>query len=328
MEGSVPLEALLDPILDTYLDAAVGLIGCRSAGIERESCEHDLIVVRPERNPPSTLRIRDGFVDLLFSTEKELMGPHSPEEAISLAFVQPVRDPGMVLSTCRSLARETVMRNYRRGAEQRLASSVKAMGRAQEAISRSAEADAGFWLASAGYESAYAWLLASGTLPAPSHLLSQLREISRGQPGMFEAFSNAAGFRNASRASCEARLEALAVIYDLMEVPGRAESASPESVRVSYELLRSKALAVLATSQPVDSFCFLGLETVRSLPRLLVKRLAKRDASELVSLLSTKENGLLAQSVVESLGLARPIGFLERALDALRFQVSVLSRKT
>jgi len=329
VEGSGPFVSLLSPVLDTYMDAAVGLTGCRSMSIERPSCEYDLLVVRPERNPAATLKIGDGYVDLLFSTERELMGPHSPEAAISLAFVKPIRDSGLVLSTCTSLARESLARNYQRGAEERLAASVKALGRATEAVSKGSEHDAGFWLATAGYDAAYAWLLASGVLPAPSHILSQLREVSRGQPGMFEAFSHAAGLQVASRATCESRLDALGVVFDVMEVPGsEGDSTSPESVRASYELLRSKALATLLSSQPVDSYCFLGLEAVRSLPHLLTKRPARGDTSKMVSSLSSEEDGLLAQSVIKSLGLARPLGVVERALDTLRNQVSELSRKT
>ena len=311
------------------MDASVGLTGCRAAGIERSSCEYDLLIVRPERNPAATVKVGGGYVDLLFSTERELMGLHTPEAAISLAFVKPVRDNGMILSTAISLARESLARNYQRGAEERLALSVKAMGRAQEAVSRGSEADAGFWLASAGYDSAYAWLLASTSLPAPSHLLSQLRENSRGHPGMFEAFSNAVGLRDAGREACESRLDALGVIYDLMEVPSsEGESSSPESVRASYDLLRSKAMATLSSSQPVDSYCFLGLEAINALPQLLTKRLERRDTSQVVSTLSAEENGLLAQSVVQSLKLARPLGAVERGLDTLRNRVSELSRKT
>lgn len=311
------------------MDAAVGLTGCRSAGIERPSCEYDLLMVRPERNPAATLKIGSGYVDLLFSTERALMGLHSPEAAISLAFVKPVRDNGMVLSTSISIARESLARNYQKGAEERLSLSVKAMGRAREAVSKVSEGDAGFWLASAGYDSAYAWLLASGTLPAPSHLLSQLREISHRQPGMFEAFSRAVGLPEASRATCESRLDGLGVIYDLMEVPGsEGESSSPESVRASYELLKSKAMAILNASQPADSYCFLGFHAVESLPLLLTKRLERRDTSQVVSSLAAEENGLLAKSVVQSLGLARSLGTVERTLDSLRNQVSELSRKT
>jgi hypothetical protein len=99
-------------------------------GLERESCEYDLLLIRPERNPPATLRIGDVFVDLAFSTESELIGARSPEVAVSLAFVRPIRDRDLVLSGSSSAARESLERNYQRCAEGRLASSVKGIGRA------------------------------------------------------------------------------------------------------------------------------------------------------------------------------------------------------
>jgi hypothetical protein len=320
---------LLAPILDTYMDAAVGLVGCRSTGLQRESCEYDLLVVRPERNPPATLKIGKGFVDLAFSTEDELAAPRSPEIAVSLAFVKPVRDNSLVLSTCSSTAREAASRNFQKSAEDRLASSVKSMGRAEEAISKGAEADSAYWLVSAGYDFAYAWLLSSQMIPAPSHLLAQLRQLSRRQPGMFEAFSNSAGLQGASRAACEARLDSLGVIYDLLETPGtEPESASPETVRASYELLGIKSTAIIQASQPADAYCFLGREVVRTLPEVLASRLGRRETYEMVSSLAGGEVGLLAQSVVKSLGITRSPDAIQRGLDTLRNQVSVLSRKT
>lgn len=329
VEGPGSFASLFEPVLDTYMDASVGLVGCRSTGLEREGCEYDLLVVRPERNPPATLKVGDVFVDLAFSTESDLTAPRSPEHALSLAFVKPVRDRDLLLSSSSSAARESLNRNYQKCAEERLASAVKGMGRAEEALTKGAKGDADFWLLSAGYDFAYAWLSASEVIPSPSHLLSQLRQLSRGQPGMFETFSNATGLGAASRKSCDARLDALGLIYDLKGTPGSDEgSAAPESVRASYDLLRRKSAAALQASQPAESFCFLGLEVARSLPQILKSRYGRKETSALVSSLSGGEGSLLAQSVVGALGIVRPLESVEKALGALRSRVSALTRKT
>ncbi|HYB44890.1 MAG TPA: hypothetical protein VEC92_00055 [Nitrososphaerales archaeon] len=329
MNGSGAVAGLLAPVLDTYADAAVGLIGCRSTGLSRESCEYDLLLVRPERNPPATLRIGETFVDLAFSTEGELVGDLGPEATASLAFLKPVRDRDLILSSSSSAARESFEKTCQRCADERLALSVKGMGRAEEAVSGGGAQDADFWLVSAGYDLAYAWLYASGTIPAPSHLLSQMRELSRGRPGIFEAVSNATGLTAGSRTACEGRLDALALIYDLTETPSPgAEAASPGSVRAAYELLRRKAMATLQVSQPVESFCFLGLEMTRRLPQILKENVGRRETSEIVSSLSGEEGGLLAQSVVRALRIGRPVEMVEKGLEGLRGEVSALARRT
>lgn len=329
MEVPHSFVGILRPILDTYIDAAVGLIGCRSRGIQSGSCEYDLLVVKPEHNPPATLRVGDSFVDLAFCTEADLASPRSLDFAISLAFMKPVRDDGLFLSSCASAARESLQRSYKRSTDEHLASSIKAMGRAEEAAANSADADAGFWLATAGYEFAHAWLLSSGTYPAPSHLLSQVRELSRGRPGMFEAFSSAIGLQGASRAACEARLEALSLVFDLKEQPGKdPENSSPESVRAAFELLRAKSKADLQAFQPVNAYCFLGLEVVRSIPQVLTRAEGKRRGMELAGPTPEGGRGLLARSVIDSLGVAGSPGSVKERLDGLRNQVLALARMT
>lgn len=144
---------------------------------------------------------------------------------------------------------------------------------------------------------------------------------------MFEAFSGSVGLKGASRQSCEERLDSLGVIYDLKEAssPGR-DTPSPESVRTSYELLRVKSMATQHASQPADSYCFLGLEMVRSLPQVLRNRLGRKEGPDVVSSLTGGEAGLLAPSVVKTLGIGRPPDAVRKGLEALRAQVSALVR--
>ena len=69
MKGSSsPPATFLGPVLDMYRNSAVALVGCRSRGLERYSCEHDVLVVAGEGAPPATLKMGDGYVDLFFLT--------------------------------------------------------------------------------------------------------------------------------------------------------------------------------------------------------------------------------------------------------------------
>ena len=70
-----PATTLLRPILDTYRDSAVALVGCKSRGLDRYSCEYDVIVLAGAKQPPTSLRIGDVFVDLTFSSEGEILKP-------------------------------------------------------------------------------------------------------------------------------------------------------------------------------------------------------------------------------------------------------------
>ena len=145
---------------------------------------------------------------------------------------------------------------------------------------------------------------------------------------MFEAFSRSAGLEEASREACNSRLEALGVVYDLMELPaGREAAASPGSVRATFDLVRAKASAALGESQPVEAFSFLGLEITRCLPRALAGRLGRRETSEVLGPISGSGQRLLAESVVESLAIRKSAEAVESELARLRGEVSRLTRK-
>ncbi|MDV3244404.1 MAG: hypothetical protein LYZ66_04420 [Nitrososphaerales archaeon] len=331
--GRGSIVQLLRPVLDTYMDSAVGLTGCRALGIERESCEYDVVVVGAELRTPATIRAGDAYMDVFFLTEEEATAPTTPEIAVSLASVKPVKDTTLVLSACTSAAREALAENSRRSADEHLTSSIKAMGRADDALSKGMVQDADFLLLTAGYDFAFAWLYSEGDQPAPSHILAQLKHRSRGQSLMYEAFSSAAGLEGASRSRCEERLDGLSVIYDLKEAPaGEPEAAAPTTLRVAYEIVRRKSEFLVKAVQPVDCYAFLGLELARGLPETLRARTgadADRLASSgVVSALSKGKNKLIGESLVRALGLGRDERAVRTALAGLRLQVSALARKT
>ena len=171
-----------------------------------------MVLLAEEARPEGSVKVGADYCDLIVMTEKEVLGPGDPEVAVALSSLVPVKDNSLILSTSTASHAAMLTENAQESARQRLASSVKALGRADDALSEKASRDADFWLLSASYDMAYAWLYSVEEVPAPSHLLAQLKRNSRGSPRRYETFSKAAGLERASRARCEARLEAVSVL--------------------------------------------------------------------------------------------------------------------
>lgn len=328
--GPKMLLELLKPVLDTYSDCPVALVGCRSLGIERDSCEYDLLVVSDERRPDNSVRVGGQHLDISFVSEKEALKPSDPERAVSMAYARTVRDSALLLSSGCSAARAVLSDSSARSAEGRLALSLKAMGRADEALSRQAVRDADFWLLAAAYDYAFAWLYSAEVMPAPSHLLGQLKENIEGRSEMFEAFAGAAGLEQSSRADCDARLDSVAVLYDVLDTPGQDPELGEGRGRISYEVAKRKAAALADGARLADCYAFLGCEVVEALPHMLEPRRAAggkvQEQSMLVSLLSKGEEKMISESVIDGLGIRRPRESVEAGLRSLRKQVSELTR--
>lgn len=325
------LAQLLRPVLDTYSDSAVALVGCRSLGIERECCEHDVVVVSKEVRPRNTLKVGDARLDLFFLSEKEALQPSDPEIAVSMAFAKTVRDNSLLLSAGCSAAQAVLQENCRRSAQARLGASLKAMGRADGALSSGSAGDADFWLLAAAYEFAFAWLYAAEVKPAPSHLLAQLKQHAPGSSKKFEAFSAAAGLEQASRKECEARLEAISVLYDMLDAPqADPEATTLTSTRVTFQIVKEKAAFLNSAIQHADCYSFLGYVAAEILPEVLRKGSVpegkEAEQSLIVSQLSKGEGKTLSDGVIAGLGLGRQERDIQSGLSALREQVSSLTR--
>lgn len=324
---------LLRPILDTYLDAGVAITGCQSYGFSRPCCEYDVLVVSNEKRPETSVKSGVSYMDLFFMSEREVLSPSDPEVAASLAAVKPVRDNSLVFSTSSSAARAVLRVNQKKSAENRLAKSLKALGRTDEATSRQASADSDFWLLMAGYEFARAWLYLAEATPAPSHLLEQLRDTSKRNPGNYEAFSRAAGLEKASRRGCTDRIEALSVIYDAINT---LESREPEdlgstSTRTSFEILRTKADFLMDSIRHVDCYAYLGLELCRALPALSAIQSRTEgidvDQSQIISTLSRGNQKLVSETLIQGLGLSRDDATIRAGTEGLRSVVSNLAKE-
>ena len=315
-------SSVLRPILDTYMDSAVAVIGCSAREMARYSCEYDVLVVGAEKRPPKSLKIGDDFVELKFSTEGEVLRPSNPEHAMSVAFCKPVRDTSLVLSTASAACLATIQDSAGKASRTRLASALKSIGRAEAALARKALIDADFWLLASSYEFAYALLLSREVLPSPSHLLSQLR-TAEGVPRSFEGVSLGSGLEGASRAGCGARLEAVTVLHDLLRgssKPDVAESAWPAE---RTRLLSAKAYELVTRVELAECYSFLGQEVVDDVMALI----RKHPKATLASLTSGNDQ-LLGDRLVRQLGLVRPQKGVRAGLDVLMDQANLLAKQS
>ncbi|MDA4124120.1 MAG: hypothetical protein OK438_01525 [Thaumarchaeota archaeon] len=326
-----PSTQLLRPLLDMYRSSAVALTGCRSLGLERGSCEFDVIVVTPEKRPPRSTRVSGVHVDLYFIDEKEVMRPSNPEHAVSMANAIAVKDASLVLSTSFASNSALLANSSRRSSRARLGSSLKALGRVDDALSKGLVPDADFWLLSASYDFAYALLYSRERMPAPSHLLGQLKSQSKGLAKNFEAFSRGAGLEKASRASCSARLEALEVLHDVL---GRAQGGGGAShsawTKERLDIVRSKAAELSRLIDHAEAYSFLGQEVLKALMAIAWREESegKRRAKSpmLMSVLAAEKEGLLSARLLRELGIPRQKASVEGSLVLLRDHVSRLEK--
>ena len=313
--------------MDMFMDSPVALVGCHALGIDRGGCELDVLVVSDERRPSATVRIGGVSVDLFFASEKDVLKPPDPEHAVSMARAAPVRDASLVLSTSSAACIAILSDSCRKSARKRLASSLKSLGRADEALAEEGASEAALWLLAATYDFAKAWLYSKEVLPAPSHLVGQLRGISKGAPGEFSAVSAGAGLEHASRASCSLRLEALGVLQDALR--GRAQGGPWSGPRL--EVVESKAEDLGGAQDHVECYSFLGEEAVEALNALSAgrkpkRRKAPRPTSPMDEVL-TGEGRLLGDRILRELGLSRDRAQVEASLRGLKEQVSRLSKR-
>jgi hypothetical protein len=242
-----------------------------------------------------------------------------------------VKDSSFVLSTSLASNSAVLADSARRSSRARLASSLKALGRVDEALSKGLLPDADFWLLTASYDFAYALLYSRERMPAPSHLLNQLKSQSKGLAKNFEAFSRGAGLEKASRAGCAARLEALGVLHDVLgrsrDVGGASHSAWTKE---RLEIVGAKARELGTRIEHPEAYSFLGQEVLRALLAI-----AWREASEgrkkakspmLMSALTSEKEGLLSARLLRELGIPRQRASIEGSLEFLREHVSRLER--
>ncbi len=325
------LASLLRPVLDTYRDSAVTVAGCNALGIQRDSCELDVIVVTDEPRAESTLKSGETYFDVYFMSEKEVLRPADSELAVSVAQSKPIRDSNLILSTAVAANQAVLGASIRRSAQNRLTSSVKGLGRAEDMASRGHPWASNYWLLSASYDFAASWLYTLETVPSPSHLLMELRGVPSGSPKNFEAFSKGAGLAMASRRECARRLEAVSVLYDLLSA-GRVDEGgggAPSSA-AGYQVVRRKTSALAEEMDHAESYSYLGLEVVRMTTAVSRARGPAPGGGRMDStlrLLQGKDDGVLSERLLADMGLTRPMREISEAIAALRDRVATLARR-
>ena len=330
-ESSVVVQSIL-PLLKTFTSSGVAIVGCHSANISRPSCEYDLLIIGKELLAYRTMRIGETYLDVLFRDADELTRA-DPEFQASISTLIPLRDTSLLLGSAKTSAKRSFQANCKGAAGKRLTSALKSLGRAKEALDREALPDADFWLLCAGYDFSFASLYSKGVVPAPSHILDQMKHLPR-SPTRFRDWSDAVGLALASRASCENRLEGLSVVYDFM----RSVDPDSEMLRVlaryrsadSIDLVREKSTFLLRSMQSVDSFAYLGVEAVRTLLDLTEYRShelnAEPEPSKTIEFLTSGKQRLIAQDVIRLLGLVRSKELIGLAADKLRDSVSLMAK--
>ncbi len=325
----------MQPILDTFLGGPVALSGCHAAGIARPSCEYDVLVVTPEERPATTMRAGGTYFDIFFISDRVMMNPGNSELAVALSSVVHLRDSTLVLSTSSSTAKAMLGENAKRSAEGRLASALKALGRVDEGLSRGGARDADFWLVSAGYDYCFASNFAATAVPAPSHALAQMQALSKRGRTNFESWSRATGLERASKSSSERRLEGLSIIYDIM----RTSHLENEGVRTfdrfstaaAFEVVDAKAKFLLSSLQSVDSYAYLGFESVLAISALLqlqsIKISLEPNYTGIITNLTRGADRIISEEVVKSMGLNRTERTIRENADILRESVSDLAKR-
>ena len=317
-----PAATVLRPILDTYMDSAVALIGCNSRGLGRYSCEYDVLIVGGDRRPSTTLKIGDAPIDLIFCTEKDVLKPLNPEHAMSIALAKPVRDTSLVLSTGSAANVAVFAESARKASGSRLASALKILGRADAALAKGSLLDADFWLLAASYEFGYALLLSKEVIPSPSHLLTQLRGRPWGSPSGFEGVSIGAGLEAASRAGCGARIEGMTVMHDVLREGSGTATAESEWPKARTEILVAKSQELMTRVELAECYSFLGQELVDATMALL-----RLHPKRTLTTLAEGKDRLIGERLVRQVGLARNDSAVRAGMRVLKQQVSLLARQ-
>lgn len=333
--GSLPdsdTQAILS-VLKTYPSSEVAIIGCHASRLARKSCEYDLLVVTKDPTPVKYVRAGSSFGEVIFRSERELRDPE-PELAVSLARATTLRDASLLLATTVASCKRRLKENCAKAAEGHLAASLKALGRVDEMlVSNLPEAD--FWLTAAAGDLCLSEIYSSLQAPSPCHLFAQMKALSRKRSASFREWTEASGFKLASRESCENRLETLGVLYDFMRTTAMDMQMSLRFGRYRAEeavaVVRSKASELIQSLETVECYSYLGLETVKTvldIDALHCHTLGKvPDYANVTGRLTTGPDRLLSEELLRGMGIVRSPELVKSGADSLRSAVSALATK-
>ncbi len=320
-------------VLKTYPSSEVAIVGCHAARISRKSCEYDLIVVSRDPTPPKYARAGDFYAKIVFRSEKELRNP-DPELCASLARATVLRDGSLLLAGTVANCRRRFKESCGKAAESHLASSLKALGRVDEKLGNDLP-EADFWLTSAATDLSISEVFSSLQVPSPSHLFAQMKGLSRRKSASFKEWSDASGFKLASRPSCENRLEALTVLYDVLRTTAMDLNMSLKFGRYRADdaiaIVRGKAMELLASRETIECYSFLGYEIVRTVLDLHAMHCyslnKEPDYSNVTKDLTSGPDRLISDELLKGMGMVRQGQLIKAGADSLRSAVSALAAR-
>jgi hypothetical protein len=320
-------------VLKTYPSNDVAIIGCHTARISRKSCEYDLLVVSRDPTPPKYVRAGEFYAKIIFRSEKEI---HDQEPGLgaSLARATVLRDSSLLLGSTVADCKRKFKDSCGKAAESHLAAALKALGRVDENVGQNLP-EADFWLTSAATDLCAAEIFSSLQVPSPSHLFAQMKGLSKRKPATFKEWTDAAGFKLASRTSCENRLEALSVLYDVLRTTTMDMPMSLKFGRYRSEdaiaVVRGKALELIEARETVECYSFLGYEIVRTVLDLhamhcyVLKR--EPDHSNVTGELTSGPDRLISDELLGGMGIARQSELVKAGAESLRSAVSALAAR-
>ncbi len=320
-------------VLKTYPSSEVAIVGCHTARISRKSCEYDLLVVSRDPTPPKYVRLGEFYAKIIFGSERELREPE-PELSASLARATVLRDGSLLLASTIANCRRRFKDSCGKAAESHLAAALKALGRVDENVGENLP-EADFWLTSAATDLCVSEIFSSLQVPSPSHLFAQMKGLSRRKSAIFKEWTDASGFKLASRSSCENRLEALVVLYDVLRTTAMDMPMSLKFGRYRSEdavaIVRGKALELLQSRETVECYSFLGYEIVRTVLDLhafhcyALKK--EPDYSNVTGELTSGPDRLISEDLLRTIGIVRQTELVKAGADSLRSAVSALASR-
>jgi hypothetical protein len=331
-ESDASVRSIL-PALKTFPTNEVAIIGCHAMNLSRRSCEYDLLVVTNDPIPEKLIKVGEVYARIVFRNERDVRQPDLPL-SLTLASAVPLRDSSLLLAGASSDCKRSFIQNCKRGMETYLASSLKSLARVDQLLSEKETTEADFSLLFAARDFAYADLLMNGVIPSPSHVLGQVKGLPKRTPSIFKVWADAFALELASRVSCENRLEALSVIYDVIRTSGAGTDAAALYGRYrvveSVKVMELKARELLDSMQSAECYAFLGQEAVRSLfdiYEMHVSKLSKeKDYSRIIRELTVGDDRLISEEVVKSLGLVRATEVIAASAEGLKGAVASLAK--
>lgn len=162
-----------------------------------------------------------------------------------------------------------------------------------------------------------------------------MKALSKRKAASFKEWTEASGFILASKASCENRLEALAVLYDVLRTTAMDMPMSLKFGRYRSEdamaIVRGKATELLQTLETVECYSFLGFEVVRTVLDLHAMHcygLGKEpDYSNVTGELTSGPDRLISEELLKGMGMVRQSELVRAGADSLRSAVSALATK-